>query len=1044
MKKIDTILSNLSDEERHALYSLVAFPNRFSVDWFGKTSDLPPSALLTVMLLLKENDWISPVMDRRGYYEWTERFPRDEILAGYGEEAMSRYYRNSVDILREVPDGGDEESALAADQCILAGLEPEDLGILLKAAVSEEKNHRISSAIRLYDHLLDYMDRCILGDSRTPSRELLCTYIRAVEKRAPLSLFNPDLKKIDRFLARALEIAVRIGDARATASLHLISGQNCWMLFKYEDAVAHFNLGWEIITGLDDEALFSRGMKTQGLSLWIKGNLFEAIQYYEKSLGEIESIDGDDFSLVAALNLALAYTQIGLPQRGLGISDTIQKHAQRAKNWPVYVHALVIAGMILLEIRQLKDSRPFFTQAFELAEKENILTAQVMAGMGLANIDFLEGNYESASIRYKILSSIRKSNWYHFLNQYHLVEIGYLLHSKGISPIDLHPVFEFLGARKKEDVNPVTYSWINRLQITYLQKDCPPKEKILQLTDLEKYLAPAGETLELAKLRIEIALLSMEINEWRQVEHYAKKAWDFLKPVARDLYPPKLRMIVSHEAPAREDRLYDLIIEMGNALISQDKIEHLLTNIITSISRMTGAERTAIFIRNPSSSEIELVASRNIVKEDLDDDLFAPACRKIQDVVDGNDGRIVQYGSVGENHGDSRKVIITPLMLGSRTIGVLYQDSRFFSIDRDRVDFLSALASQIAISIDRAQAYDEIAKLNERLIQENRYYYTEEFRPFGEIIGASASILSVHQLIAKVAPTSSTVLILGETGVGKEIVARAIHRESPRRNRPFIRVNCAALPDTLIDSELFGHEKGAFTGAVKTKAGRFELAHEGTIFLDEISELPLPTQSRLLRILQEKEFQRVGGTATLRSDFRLVSATNRDLEKEVERGRFRADLFYRLNVFPIRVAPLRDRKEDIPLLAVHFLRLFSSQYNKEFSGIPESEMNKLMAYSWPGNVRELSNMIERAVILESHRIRFPELDTRPPADGPDQDFVDLAGMEKRQIMRALEKSNGKIGGRDGAAAFLGLNRTTLIYRMKKYGISLVRNTIQQT
>jgi transcriptional regulator with GAF, ATPase, and Fis domain len=1043
MKKIDTVLSNLSDDERHALHTLAAFPSRFSIDWLGKAPDIAPSTLFAVMLLLKENAWISAVEDRRGYYEWTERFPRDEILAGCGERGMSRYYRKSVNILRGFRNDGGEEAVLAADQCILAGLEPEDLDVLLTAAVSEERNHRISSAIRLYDHLLDYMDRHVLEEHGTPSRELLCTYIHAVEKRAPLSLFNPNLKKIERFLSRALEIAVRIGDTRATASLLLLSGQNCWMLFKYEDAVAHFNRGWEIITGIGDEALFSRGMKMQGLSLWIKGNLFEAIQYYEKSLGEIESIGGDDFSLVAALNLALAYTQIGLPQRGLGISDTVQKHARRGKNWPVYVHALVIAGMILLEIRQLKDSRPYFTRAFELAEKENILTAQVMAGMGLAYIDFLEGNYESASKHYKILWSVRKSNWYHFLNQYHLVEIGYLLHSKGISPIDLHPVFDFLGTRKKEDVNPVTYSWINRLQITYLQKECPPKEKIRQLLELEEMLAPAGETLELAKLRIEIALRSMEVNEWRQVEEYAKKAWDFLKPVARDLYPPKLKMIVSDEVPAREDSLYDLIIEMGNALVSQDKIEHLLTNIITSISRMTGAERTAIFIKNPSSSEIELVASRNIVKEDLDDDLFAPARGKIRAVVDGNDGRIVQYESGGENHGDSRKVIITPLKLGPRTIGVLYQDSRFFSIDRDRIDFLSALASQIAISIDRAKAYDEIAKLNERLIQENRYYYTEEFRPFGEIIGMSASTLDVQQLIAKVAPTPSTVLILGETGVGKEIVARAIHRESPRRNRPFIRVNCAALPDTLIDSELFGHEKGAFTGAVKTKAGRFELAHEGTIFLDEISELPLPTQSRLLRILQEKEFQRVGGTATLTSDFRLVSATNRDLEKEIERGRFRADLFYRLNVFPIRVAPLRDRKEDIPLLAVHFLKLFSSQYNKEFSGIPESEMNKLMAYSWPGNVRELSNMIERAVILENHRIRFPELDARPSADGPDQDFVDLAVMEKRQIMRALEKSNGKIGGRDGAAAFLGINRTTFIYRMKKYGISLVRNTVHQ-
>jgi formate hydrogenlyase transcriptional activator len=319
----------------------------------------------------------------------------------------------------------------------------------------------------------------------------------------------------------------------------------------------------------------------------------------------------------------------------------------------------------------------------------------------------------------------------------------------------------------------------------------------------------------------------------------------------------------------------------------------------------------------------------------------------------------------------------------------------------------------------------------------------EEFRPFGEIIGTSETMISLQHLIHKVAPTQSTVLIFGETGVGKELVARAIHRESARQNGPFIRVNCAALPDTLIDSELFGHEKGAFTGAVKTKAGRFELAHEGTIFLDEVSELPSSTQSRLLRILQEKEFQRVGGTATLHSNFRLITATNKDLEKEVRIGKFRADLFYRLNVFPISVAPLRERKEDIPLLATHFLNLFCSQYNRQYSGIPESEMEKLITYSWPGNIRELSNMVERAVILGGPIIKFAELESKKTLDIIDGDVLQLKDVEKLQILKALKKTDGKIGGKNGAAVLLGLKRTTLINRMKRLGIAVEKNAIPQ-
>ncbi|MBN2687069.1 MAG: sigma 54-interacting transcriptional regulator, partial [Deltaproteobacteria bacterium] len=329
-------------------------------------------------------------------------------------------------------------------------------------------------------------------------------------------------------------------------------------------------------------------------------------------------------------------------------------------------------------------------------------------------------------------------------------------------------------------------------------------------------------------------------------------------------------------------------------------------------------------------------------------------------------------------------------------------------------------------------------------IEENRYYIEEkeEFRPFGEIIGASEVIADINRLINRVAPTPSTVLILGETGVGKELIARAIHRQSMRSEGPFIRVNCAALPDTLIDSELFGHEKGAFTGAIKTKAGRFELAHNGTIFLDEVSELPGQTQSRLLRILQEKEFQRVGGTKTLYSDFRLIAASNKDLKDEVAEGRFRADLFYRLNVFPIFLPPLRERKKDIPLLAAHFLKLFSSQYNRGYEGIPELEMEKMKAYQWPGNIRELANMVEHAVILGDRKIRFPELGGKNVEEHTDdEELMTLKDMERNHILKALKQTNGIIGGPHGASALLGLKRTTLINRMKKLGITLERRVL---
>jgi formate hydrogenlyase transcriptional activator len=557
---------------------------------------------------------------------------------------------------------------------------------------------------------------------------------------------------------------------------------------------------------------------------------------------------------------------------------------------------------------------------------------------------------------------------------------------------------------------------------------------------LEKSVKQTGETFELAKIRIDLARLFVQTNNWQQAEQFGRKAWEFLKPIAKEAFPLDLEHLIPHDDVTQDDQLFDLVIEMGEALTNQKNIEGLLTNIISSISRLTGAERAALFIKDKSSPDLKLVASRNILEENIMDDSFKNIFDIIRSAADSSDGEIMQFETDGQETTDFRRVVITPLKLEKEVIGVLYQDSRFFSFDMnpDKIKLLSSIAAQIAVSIDRVQAYDEIARLNQRLIQENLYYIEEkeEFRPFGEIIGTGETMINLHHLIHKVAPTQSTVLISGETGVGKELIARAIHRESPRNEGPFIRVNCAALPDTLIDSELFGHERGAFTGAVKTKAGRFELAHEGTIFLDEVSELPPPTQSRLLRILQEKEFQRVGGTKTLHSDFRLITATNKDLEKEVARGKFRADLFYRLNVFPIFVAPLRERREDIPLLAQHFLTLCSSQYNRHYPGIPESEMEKLMAYSWPGNIRELSNMIERAVILGEPRIRFPELSGKKTIDVDDDEILELRDIETMQILRALKKTNGKIGGKDGASALLGLKRTTLIHRMKKLGIMI--------
>lgn len=322
---------------------------------------------------------------------------------------------------------------------------------------------------------------------------------------------------------------------------------------------------------------------------------------------------------------------------------------------------------------------------------------------------------------------------------------------------------------------------------------------------------------------------------------------------------------------------------------------------------------------------------------------------------------------------------------------------------------------------------------NEKATQARSF---ERRQAFCGIIGRSSSLLRTVQDIETVAPTDSTVLILGETGTGKELIANAVHQCSPRQGRSFAKVNCAAIPSGLLESELFGHEKGAFTGALTRTIGRFDLAHEGTLFLDEIGDIPLELQPKLLRVLQEQEFERLGSVQTVRVNTRLVAATSRNLLKMVDDGEFRRDLYYRLNVFPVRVPPLRERVEDIPLLVEYFVEKFASRMSKNIEVIPEDSMERLVHHSWPGNIRELQNFVERSVILSSGRtLEAPlsELNHALVLGKPPMATLDEA--QRAHILDALERCNWIVGGQKGAAVRLGLKRTTLAYKMKKLGVS---------
>ncbi len=384
-----------------------------------------------------------------------------------------------------------------------------------------------------------------------------------------------------------------------------------------------------------------------------------------------------------------------------------------------------------------------------------------------------------------------------------------------------------------------------------------------------------------------------------------------------------------------------------------------------------------------------------------------------------------------------------PLIAHGRKLGTLgFATLREATFSDDEVELLCQVANQVAIAVENALAFREIEALKNKLASE-KLYLEDEIRTehnFEEIIGSSAALKKILRQVETVAPTDSTVLIFGETGTGKELLARAIHSLSGRRERTLVKLNCAAIPTGLLEAELFGHEKGAFTGAISQRIGRFELAHKGTLFLDEVGDIPLELQPKLLRVLQEQEFERLGSTRTQRVDVRLVAATNSDLEQMVADRKYRSDLYYRLNVFPITIPPLRERREDIPTLARYFTQKYARRLKKRIETISAEAMAALTGYGWPGNVRELEHFIERAVILtQGPDLEISLSELRPsapaaPADISPASISTLEDAEREHILRALNEANWVVGGPNGAAARLGMKRTTLQSRMQKLGL----------
>jgi formate hydrogenlyase transcriptional activator len=528
----------------------------------------------------------------------------------------------------------------------------------------------------------------------------------------------------------------------------------------------------------------------------------------------------------------------------------------------------------------------------------------------------------------------------------------------------------------------------------------------------------------------------------------------------------------------RQNSRLKLLLDLTNRVTSSLDLHELLRSTAASIRELMDCDYVPIGLRDANSERFQIYAqdfpsSRGFFKEQIwvspvgqiRNALAALKPILLTEIKPANHSPEVYERLVGEG---IKSIWLIPLvsrgcLLGFYGLGRRGEES--FSDDDS--EFLVRIGSQIAIAVENALAFREISELKNKLAQE-KLYLEEEIRSemdFEQIVGRSPALRHVLELVETVAQTDSTVLLLGETGTGKELIARAVHDHSRRKSSTFVKLNCAAIPTGLLESELFGHEKGAFTGAIAQKLGRMELADQGTLFLDEVGDIPIEIQPKLLRALQEREFERLGSNHTRKANVRLVAATNRDLENMIASQQFRSDLYYRLNVFPIRIPPLRERKEDIPLLVSYFVQKYSRQMQKDIDTIPGTALKTLSSWHWPGNVRELENFIERAVILTRGRsLEAPLGELKGPAPSspsverrgsvgrdyvarivretieglskaaPNRDREEDSENQRSEIVRVLRETDGRVGGSEGAAARMSIKRTTLISRMKRLGI----------
>jgi len=1036
--KSDVSFINPSANGSYYLLSLAAlFDKNFSIDWIVDLSGEKASRVLSVLeegtkqrYLNNNNIGTYSFADLKERKKWQDRLPPEE---------KDQLHKKIADLLiRELPDDNKKAQRVATHLLPISN-NLENCRLLVQAGDSYLTVFQTDNALQCYTKALD--DLSVIQGEQADS-----LFAKAAISYSKISPARHDTARVLSIIEEARLRAKRGRNKTLQALLNLHLAKIEWYCSKYSKAWKHFEEGWSITKGLNDPKLLRSATTFSTFFLFWQGRFQEAIRSYEKSVSDVERFPQGRFPLLASVTVGSCYAHIGQVTQGLGMLDSIHAYCQERGDIYMKAFAGCAIGNTLLDIRRIDNA----IQYLESSISEAILThndwVNIMSKLMLAFAYHLAGENKRTVAEFR--EFLQHSNKVHMtvrafpylMDLYWAMEQGKLPHIAGLS---IENEVNQMITGENILIRGIAY----RYQAFLQRQQNMPRENILQSLNLSlKWLEECGDKVEIARSQFELAREYLSNGEGEKAKEIMMMASKNLSPLGgftEGIVPDNLKYLVNE--PPRGETLLKEILNLGQEVVTIRDNKELVHHIISMVNRITGAERGAIFLlEGDASSPTPLLrASKNLTSEQINCPSFASSMEMVKEVALTGKGHILGISSAG-NPGLCTSEIIrsricVPMILRDKVVGVLYHDNRLLSsaFRESDLELLAYFAALAAFAMDNAEAYEEIQRLNQKLGEE-KLYFEEQHLPnllFKNIIGDSSAIKQVLTQVDRVAITDTTVLILGETGVGKELVARAIHQRSERSARPFIQVNCNVLTENLIQSELFGHEKGAFTGAIQKRIGRFELADGGTLFLDEIGELPQEVQLRLLHVLQSKEFERVGGNEIIHSDFRLITATNRDLEQAVKANKFRCDLYYRLNVFPIHVPPLRTRKEDIPLLAHHFLKTYGVKMGKAFHRIRDSEIEKLIQYDWPGNVRELKNIIERGVILSlGNSFLVPEFGANQYDSIEPKTNYTLKETERRQILWALRKTGWKVRGPKGAAELLDIHPSTLASRMKKLGV----------